>query len=166
MYEKVISFSTGHMINSWGLHLNIWRTSLKKTSLTWLNAGSCLISILFDFLDVPPSNTAPPSLKKKRVVCEIADLPLWNKIDCTYYTRSYFKTLLNQVAEGWIPLNSLRSYCLLWSIALNPPRSSCGYQIHLFYEDSSAHNRLEVIKKIAFAPVSSLSDKRIHQNVN
>lgn len=68
------------------------------------------------------------------------------QIDCTHYTGSHFKTLLNQVAVGWIPLNSLRSYCLLWSIALNPRRSSCGYQTHLFYEDLSVHNRLEVIE--------------------
>lgn len=89
-------------------------------------------------------------------VCESTDLPLWNKIDCTHFTRSHFKTLLNQVAEGWIPLNSLWSYCMLWSIALNPCRSSCGYQTLRFHGRSPEHNRLGVIWKPAGMFTSNL----------
>lgn len=48
---------------------------------------------------------SPSKLRKDtdKSVCvcmwETADLSLWNKKNCTVYTRSHFKTALNQVAE-------------------------------------------------------------------
>lgn len=146
--------STGH-----GKHENIQRrTSAGKCKhfFTWLNAESSLFPLFFYLLEVLPSNVAPPRWRKKQCVWVCAELPLWNKIDGTYYTRSHFKTSLNQVAEGWIPLNSLWSYCMLWSVALNPHRSSCGYQTHLFYGDSPAHNSPQVIQNPAGTFTSNL----------
>lgn len=86
-----------------------------------------------------------PSMLGRQTVCVRDCRPASVKQNrLTYYTRSHFKPSLNQVVEGWIPLNSLWSYCVLWSIALNPHRSSCGYQTHRFYEDAPEHNRQEV----------------------
>lgn len=147
------------MRNSRGPHLNIRRTSEVNISLPdWMRTAASFRSFFICLRFCRATWPLQARERERDSVCvqEMADLPLWNKIDCTYYTRSHFKTLLNQVAEGWIPLNSLRSYCLLWSIALNPHRSSCGYQTHLFYEDSRAHNRLEVIKKPAVRFTSNL----------
>lgn len=61
-----------------------------------------------------------------------------------YATGSLFRAWLKQVAVGWIPLNSLCSYCSLRSPALNPRRSNCCYRTLCSYEDSPGHNTLRV----------------------
>lgn len=110
--KKVAWISTGHKIHSRGLHSSVWRTSEKKYKhfFTWLDAGSRLIPLLFNLLEVPPSSVAPPGCRKRARVCECmcVCVRLLNhlcetKINGTHYTRSHFKNTAKAGGGGMDP---------------------------------------------------------------
>lgn len=99
----------------------LWREM--ETFHTWLNAHRSFFPLFFYLLEILPCDVPPPGWRKTNL-CETK----------VYYTRSHFTTVLKQVAEGQTPLNSLGSYCLLWTLM--------GHHQTIFYEDSQATHSL------------------------